>query len=385
MITQNRVLLHHVCGRRFQLFFSAVCLLVMSCGPTRAADRTPANKVMKAVRKYRHGHKPAPAALAQALAAQSSTDPGGSYDLEGPYQAHLRLILTLGDFEQLEREAHDVRISQARLKGGVWKLYSFYEGVSVPVEETSAGDSEWAAHFATIQKWIDAYPKSATARIALANTYINYAWKARGNGYGNSVDASAWNLFKQRIGLGESVLLDAARLKEKCPFWYEAMQNIALAQGWEKQKARKLFDEAVAFEPKYYHFYREYANFLLPKWYGEEGETQVFAQEVSTRLSEPDGPIIYFEIASLLACQCDKERDSLAGMSWPLVKHGYAELQRLYGTTNVKLNRFAYMSYLEHDKFSAKDVFTTLGGYRDLSVWRTDESFKSAEAWASAP
>jgi hypothetical protein len=385
MITQNRVPLYRIYGRRSLLFFGAVCFLVLSCGQTHAANRAPGTKVMKAVRKYRHGYKRATAAAAQALAAQSSTDPGGSYDLDGPYQAHLRLILTLGDFEQLEKEAHDVRVSQARLKGGVWKLYSFYEGVSVPVEETNAGDSEWAAHFAAIQKWIDAYPKSATARIALANTYINYAWKARGNGYGDSVDAAAWNLFEQRIGLGESVLLDAARLKEKSPFWYEAMQNIALAQGWEKQKARKLFDEAVAVEPKYYHFYREYANYLLPKWYGEQGETQLFAQEVSTRLSEPDGPIIYFEIATLLACQCDKDRDSLAGMSWPLVKHGYAELERLYGPSNLKMNRFAYMSYLEADKSSAKGVFTTLGGYRDLSVWQTDESYKSAETWASAP
>jgi hypothetical protein len=84
-------------------------------------------------------------------------------------------------------------------------------------------------------------------------------------------------------------------------------------------------------------------------------------------------------------CQCDKERDSLTGMSWPLVKHGYAELERLYGASNLKMNQFAYMSYIADDKSSAKDIFNTLGGYRNSSVWQSDESFKSAEAWASAP
>ena len=112
-------------------------------------------------------------------------------------------------------------------------------------------------------------------------------------------------------------------LKEKCPYWYEAMQVVALNEGWDKPQARKLFDQAAAFEPTYYHFYREYANYLLPKWYGEEGETRLFfAEEVSSRLTPPDASVV-FEIASLLACQCDKERDSLAGMSWPRVKQGF--------------------------------------------------------------
>ena len=44
-----------------------------------------------------------------------------------------------------------------------------------------------------------------------------------------------------------------------------------------------------------------YTIALLPKWYGEEGKIQVFAEEVSTRLGEPGGSIIYFEIASGLA------------------------------------------------------------------------------------
>jgi hypothetical protein len=129
--------------------------------------------------------------------------------------------------------------------------------------------------------------------------------------------------------------------------------NVALAQGWDKSQARQLFDRAIDFAPSYYHFCREYANFLLPKWYGEEGETQPFAEEAAKRLDTSHGNIIYFEIASLLACQCDKERDSLGGMDCLRVKQGYGELVKLYGTTNLKSNRFAYMSFVAEDKSSA--------------------------------
>ena len=62
---------------------------------------------------------------------------------------------------------------------------------------------------------------------------------ARGSGYSDTVSESGWNLFGKRVELGKSTLLGAARLKEKCPYWYEAMQKVALAQGWQKQQARE--------------------------------------------------------------------------------------------------------------------------------------------------
>jgi len=152
----------------------------------------------------------------------------------------------------------------------------------------------------------------------------------------------------------------------------------------EVDDPRVLLDQAAAFEPNYYHYYREYAMFLLPKWYGEEGETQAFAEEVSARLPEPDGSIVYFEIASLLACQCDKERDTLDGMSWPKTKQGYSELVRLYGTSNLKANRFAYMSFVADDKASAQSAFAAVGPDWNHLVWRSAANFESAREWATS-
>jgi hypothetical protein len=378
--------------KRFDLFVVCVMSVAMaSCGKAtqslvhaQVGSAIPINLVMQTIREYGRGKQPLPPA-AEVANPGSAFVVSGPYDFDGPYQSHIGAIFTEGDFAQLEKEAYQVRNSRSRLRGGVWKLFGFYDGVAKLSTDTRAADSDWDAHLVAIKKWISTYPDSATARIALAETYINYKWVARGNGYANSVSESGWSLFHQRVELGKAALVDAARVRERCPYWYEAMQQIALAEGWDKQQARELLDRATAFEPTYYHFYREYANFLLPKWYGEEGETQAFAEEVSKRVGDPNGSIIYFEIASQLACQCDKERNSLAGMSWPRVKQGYAELQQLYGTSNMKTNRFAYMSFLAEDKASARDTFSALGDSWNRSVWQSADNFESAKKWASTP
>jgi hypothetical protein len=339
--------------------------------------------VMDAVRDYGRGQQPVlPTGAKRPTAQNPAID---SSDLEGLYESHISLLLAEGNLAQLEQIAHQVRLDKSRVSGGIWKLFVFYEGVSKPPAGDKSTNAEWSAHIDDLKKWSASYPGSATARIALAQAYIHYAWFARGEGYSDSVSDSGWELFGKRISLAKATLIEAAKLKEKCPYWYEAMQVVALAEGWDKKQARELFDQASAFEPTYYHYYREYANFVLPKWYGEEGETQAFAEEVSSRLPAPDGSIVYFEIASLLACQCDKNCNSMEGFSWPKVKQGYAEVVRLYGASHLKANLFGYMSFLAGDKSSAQSAFVTIGTDWNHVVWQSVANFDSARAWATSP
>ena len=181
------------------------------------------------------------------------------------------------------------------------------------------------------------------------------------------------------------MLIKAAQLKEKDPFWFEAMQTVALAQGWDEAQARELLDQAVASEPGYYHYYREHANFLLPKWYGQEGEVATFAEEVSNRVGGQEGLFLYFEIASVGVCQCQDDKASLSNLSWPKIKQGYVALEKLYGLTNLNNNRFAYMAYSADDKAAAQLALSRIGENIDPSVWRNRMTFQAAKAWATRP
>jgi len=258
----------------------------------------------------------------------------------------------------------------------------FYDGVSKPVAKDEATEGDWSAHFLVLQKWASTYPESPTPSIAIAETYVNYAWAARGADYANTVTERGWKVFGERIELAKSHLAEAARLKTKCPHWYRVMQAIALAEGWTRTQARELFDRAVAFEPDYLQFYREYAYFLFPKWYGNEGDTEKFAEEVAKRLRGQQGDFIYFEIASYLMCSVDLSESHMPDMSWAKIKSGYEAMEKLYGVSDLKVNRFAFMAFVARDKAALKEALTLIGNRRDSRAWNNDE-FERAKAWAS--
>jgi hypothetical protein len=303
---------------------------------------------------------------------------------ETEFKAQISDDLRQHNYGALEKEAQQDRATKARFKGGLWKLMSFYEAVQAPAMGNPTED-DWQYQLSLVKAWAEAHPQSATAQIALADSYESYGGFARGGGYANTVTKEGWKLYNERYAKAASILADAAKMSDKCVGWYEAMEGIALAQGWTKTQARKLMEDTITFEPEYYHVYREYANYLLPKWYGNPGESEAFGEEISNKVGGKEGQFIYFEIASVVMCQCDSDDTHLEYLSWPKVKQGYAALGDLYGYSNLKLNRFAHMAFEARDRAAAQQAFALIGSDADLEVWRSDKKFAAAKEWALQP
>jgi hypothetical protein len=301
---------------------------------------------------------------------------------EDQYKREMQELLSQRKFEALDKAAREARATKTRFPGGIWKLYVFYEAVTSPAAADSASEADWTAHMAALKSWAAAQPQSITARVALAQAYVNWGWKARGKGFADTVTERGGNLLDERVEQARTTLMSAAGLQEKCPYWFEAMQHVALSQGWDKSRARALLDQAVSFEPGFYHFYREYVNFLLPKWYGEEGEAEAFVSEVSSRVGGPEGAFLYFELATVINCSCGSQGTDIGGMSWTKIKQGYAALEQLYGTSSLKMNRFAYIACLAGDNATAHDVLAKIGTNWDAKTWGTRQRFDSARMWA---
>jgi len=359
----------------------AVYFIFLMRSGTHAAAPIEAETLMAAARSY--ARAPEAAEGPAAGAAETGPASGAPLQNEHAYEVQIAHLFASGEYEQLEQEARDNRASKARLAGGVWRLFDYYDALSFPPTRPQT-EADWKAHIAAVKHWNALHPESATARMVLAGSYINYAWFARGHGFSDSVTQEGWELFRERFELAKVALLEAAKLKDKCPYWFELVQMTALAEGWEKPVAKELFEKAAAFEPTYYHFYREYANYLQTKWYGDEGETQDFAEQISAKVGGDDGDMIYFEIATLVGCQCQTERVSLGGMSWPRVQAGYLVLWQKYGTSNVKANRFALLAYSSDDKRAARQAFSSIGENWDNTVWKNKDTFDSVKAWAAS-
>lgn len=356
--------------------FALVSCVTLNCQaePQESAQLSP-NRLVELAREYSNSRSPS-----SDLRATIPTD-----SHPGLYRNNMINYLLHMQFDDLDEAEREARAGRTRFVGGTWKLYEFYDAVSAPLRGQDAPESDWSDHFARLKAWAAAKPESSAPLIALAASYLTYAYKARGNGYADTVSDTGWQLYTERNAMAAAALVEAAKLKEKSPYWFEAMQQVALAQGWDKSQARELLDAATAFEPDYYHFYREYAYYLLPKWYGEPGDVAAFAEEISNRIGGDKGKFVYFEIASQLRCSCDDSDDDPTSdnLSWPRIKEGYVALGRLYGYSNLKNNRFASMAYRAGDREAAKEAFARIQGNWDPAVWHTGMMFGLAQTWAT--
>jgi len=92
---------------------------------------------------------------------------------------------------------------------------------------------------------------------------------ARGNGLAPTVTEEGWRLFNERIQQSQSILERAEKLPKLCPQWYSEMMIVGLAQSWDAGRMKDIFDRGIRSEPDYFYLYRQYANYLLPKWDGK--------------------------------------------------------------------------------------------------------------------
>jgi hypothetical protein len=306
----------------------------------------------------------------------------GATDVQGfkDYTAVIADLLRQEKFDDLDCIADAARASKARFTGGMWKLYTIYAPLSDPYVG-HATQEDWTNHLARLERWVAAKPQSITARVALADSYMGYAWDARGNETADTVSDTGWKLFAQRTAKARSVLEQASALPDKCPEWFRVMQDIGQAENWEPAQSQQLFERAVAFEPGYYYYYRVFANMLLPQWGGEVGDAERFIEESADRVGGTEGDILYYRVASNLVCPCpDVKMDHL---SWPRLQKGFADIEKEYGESLLNTNTFAMVAVKAGDAVAADDAFKRIGDNWDRSTWRREENFRNYKSWAA--
>lgn len=282
-------------------------------------------------------------------------------------------------FENLDRMAAKYRSEKSRFPGGAWKLTSFYGALDAP----KLSDKDTHDHLEHLKHWIAQRPESITARVALAASLHRWAWVARGNGMADTVTDEGWRLFEERIGESLKVLKDAASLREKCPQWYSEMMVVGLAQNWDAKRMKEVFEQGIQFEPDYFHLYKQYANYLLPKWDGKSGDATAFAKSVADKVGGEQGDVIYFHIATAVIGKNEKEV-SAQEMDWPRIQRGYQALTAQYGTTGWLKNEIAYFAYEFRDVVMARQQFSLIGNHWNRSVWRDRGRFDRARDWAQS-
>jgi hypothetical protein len=280
-------------------------------------------------------------------------------------------------FDDLEAEASALRKGKETYGDGTWKILQFYNALDCADEEP---ESMWKLHESIYQAWMGAKPQSITARVAYGAFLINYAWQARGSGYANEVTKEGWRLFGERLSSAGKVLIEARSLAEKDPcLWYYAL-TVARGQGWSPDQFKAVLDEGRAHEPKFWGYDTARAYSLLPRWHGEPGDWEAFAEESAAR---PDGlgAEVYARIViSLRDYHGHVFRESKA--SWPKTKEGLQVLLEKYPESLWLLSEATMLATMAEDREMAKRLFERIGDRYLRSTWEEPERFAHFRNWA---
>lgn len=203
-------------------------------------------------------------------------------------------LLLLSDFNGLERVAAEYRTSKAAFADGEWKLSVFYDEISYYLRKKP--EEDWVSRLTRLQEWVAAKPDSITARVALAETLIGYAFHGRGASYANEVQEEQWKRFQERLEEAKDVLDQAKELQQQCPGWWAAYLRLALGLQWDKAQYNEFLTSALTFEPSYTVFYYRAVWYLLPWWFGDDGDWERFAKHAADRVGGDAGDMLYTRI-----------------------------------------------------------------------------------------
>jgi hypothetical protein len=311
-----------------------------------------------------------------ATSSSTSTAPSQIVDKEYvAYRETVREKFLKRDFVWIDREAHKVRLSKERLPGGYWKLRAVYDALEKPALEDKSSDGDWEDLLKGLELWSKQQTGSVTAKVALASAWEEYAWKARGKGYADSVSDTSWEVFHKRLDSARQALSEASSLDERCPYWFLTALWVGIGQGWDRGALDKIFDAGVQLEPTFYYLYQTKATYLLPRWRGTKGEWEKFADDAALRLGGNQGDIIFFAIYSQML--------SLDGMIVmnnhqqvvPKLLAGYHSIEKLYGSSTHRLNEACFFATFGNDLPISEELFARVGDDYDETVWHSKQNY----------
>ncbi|PTX94989.1 hypothetical protein DB345_11840 [Spartobacteria bacterium LR76] len=290
-----------------------------------------------------------------------------------------RQVLAAENIDGLEALAAELRTSKERLDGGTWLLSTYY-GVLGGLPD---GEQEQAGRIAFFEKWVAGHPESITARVALARALTSYAWKARGSGTSDTVSNEGWKLFGDRLAQAHQILDDARNLTQKCPGWYEAAQIVALGEGWETEEYFEMVGEAINKEPTYGRYYTNACYWMLPRWYGDEGEFEGWIAGLAKARPEADQDRQYAFLV-WMADRMPVKGEIVFGddrLDWARTREGFLEWIASEPDNLMVRFQLTRLALLAGDRETAREQFDSTGGRYFPEMW-TQETFEAARKYA---
>lgn len=317
--------------------------------------------------------------LAALLVLSNSAFAEDELSIRDGVQANVWSLLQHEKFGDLNKLEEQYRATGEKTPSGIFKLTLFYFGLYAQLEENDGTEMEWGDTFLKVHKWIQRNPSPA-AHIALANLYIESAWRERGTGYANSVTPGQWKAFFSLTKLAHQELDENKTTASIDPEWYVSMVKVARAEQWPQKEAAALFTAATRKDRYYYPIYSQILESLLPQWGGSWLAIDNFANFAADNTKDREGEELYTRLYwNLEECGCESN-NKLAG-DWTKMKVGFRDILSRY-PTDWNRNNFAYIACRENDKATLRLLLPQMPK-PILAAWRGEANYGECKSWAS--
>lgn len=231
-------------------------------------------------------------------------------------------LLRLRKFDELEALVAGFRRDKAYDRHGESWLKTFYDGTT-PGDEAEV---DRAAVLKLLEDWRDAKPESAAPLYALTDYWNEYAWKARRAGYDRSDEA--FRLQRERYRKARESLDQAAKLKQRDPYYFHLEGESALYHGGTAEKMEKVFEDSLKFDPDFFFPLTAGGRFFQPRWHG--GDMEKYAARCADRTKERHGDSLYTLCAISEADDDGLQTAKSYGFDWARLKRGFADLRKRF-------------------------------------------------------
>jgi hypothetical protein len=303
-------------------------------------------------------------------------------ELRKQFASDIEQHLNKEEFDELENIAEKLTKSKERFPGGDWKLDRFYEAIR-PADDSGI-KVDWNDRLAKLKKWTDQKPKSIYANIALGCAQIGKAWDIRGSGFADTVSNEQIVDFQNMLKEAETTLNKISERRKDCPHWYRDIQGVGLGLGYDLETMTKYFEEVAASEPLYWSAYEGHALYMLPRWHGNNGDWERFAEQASNKIGSDEGDILYSEISWRMsryypADQFFKQNN----VNYRRIKKSLNLRGLKYGVSVHYLNAYCILAGGIGDKVTTKALMSRLGDQWEPDLWKEKKYFDGYKKWAS--
>src|SRR5262249_20972675 len=292
----------------------------------------------------------------------------------------VRTMLAARQYERLEALVDSLQRDHVCWVSGNSKLATVC-GMGFGDVDDPGDPSKGATHLDQLRTWVDARPSSDLPQLAIAEALIGRAWAARGHGWARNVSSDR----RQRFGddLEEAIerLSQCSPETQKGLVWCSAMMR-ALHGAGEDSLYRELARESLERFPAEARLYVVVANHLMPRWYGDPGDWQMFADRATAALPDSIRDEFYARIVLDEAGYLDNVFEDGGKVDADRALRGLDQWQRRWPRAEEPRSGRAMLAWMAGDRATARQAFAALRDTCNVDVWRTLPRYWKARQWA---